>query len=76
MKAIKETDLLQDRDEKQRVPLLEAQLKAAQDLNLTLMEVTATLYEEKVQMQENQLMVMGAVADVFEMVLSMTEGGS
>lgn len=76
MKAIKETDLLQDRDEKQRVPLLEAQLKASQDLNLTLMEVTATLYEEKVQMQENQLMVMGAVADVFEMVLSMTEGGS
>lgn len=76
MKAIKETDLLQDRDEKQRIPLLEAQLKAAQDLNLTLMEVTATLYEEKVQMQENQLMVMGAVADVFEMVLSMTEGGS
>ncbi|WP_214812383.1 hypothetical protein [Exiguobacterium sp. s181] len=76
MKAIKETDLLQDRDEKQRIPLLEAQLKAAQDLNLTLMEVTATLYEEKVQMQENQLMVMGAVADVFEMVLSMTEGGN
>ncbi|WP_214737386.1 hypothetical protein [Exiguobacterium sp. s162] len=76
MKAIKETDLLQDRDEKKRIPLLEDQLKAAQDLNLTLMEVTATLYEEKVQMQENQLMVMGAVADVFEMVLSMTEGGS
>lgn len=76
MQTLVETDLAKVRDEKKRIPLLEAQLKAAQDLNLTLMEVTATLYEEKVQMQENQLMVMGAVADVFEMVLSMTEGGS
>lgn len=76
MQTLVETDLAKVRDEKKRIPLLEAQLKAAQDLNLTLMEVTATLYEEKVQMEENQLMVMGAVADVFEMVLSMTEGGS
>ena len=75
MKPIKETDLLQDRDEKQRIPLLEEQLKAAQELNLNLMEVTATLYEEKEAMQESQLMVMGAVAEVYEMLLTM-QGGS
>lgn len=75
MKPIKETDLQQDREEKNRVPLLEEQLKAAQDLNLSLMEATAALYEQKLQMEENQLMVMGAVADVFEMVL-LLQGGN
>lgn len=75
MQTLVETDLTQVRDEKKRIPLLEAQLKAAQELNLNLMEVTATLYEEKEAMQESQLMVMGAVAEVYEMLLTM-QGGS
>lgn len=59
-----------------RIAQLEADLAAAKEENLMIMEAMAEVYEENLKLKSDNLMTMEAVAEVYEMVLALQNGGT